>query len=177
MLWKLEGLPECDVRRPVMPTGTNLLGLVKHLAGVEFGYFGDTFGRPSPDAPEFDDADPNGDWVAEAHESREDIVGLYRKAQAHADATIAELALDAPGRVPWWPADRAGVTLHGVLIHMIAETDQHRGHADVVRELIDGTAGLTAVNSNLGVPASEQDAFRARIEVAARTAAGLNPAG
>ncbi len=47
LLWKLEGLSEYDVRRPHTPTGTNLLGLVKHVAGVELGYLGDTFGRPS----------------------------------------------------------------------------------------------------------------------------------
>ena len=48
MLWKLDGLGEYDIRRPLTPTGTNLLGLVKHLAGVESGYFGATFGRPFP---------------------------------------------------------------------------------------------------------------------------------
>lgn len=176
VLWKLEGLPEYDVRRPLLPTGTSLLGIVKHLTAVEFGYFGATFGRPSPDAPARDERDPNGDWVAEAHESREDITGLYRKAWAHSDATIADLPLDATGRVPWWPPDRGEVPLHRVLIHVIAETDQHRGHADAVRELIDGKAGLTALNANLWVPDPERDAFRARVEAAARQAAGMNPA-
>ena len=47
MVWKVEGLSEYDARRPMTPTGTNLLGLVKHLASVELGYFGDTFGRPT----------------------------------------------------------------------------------------------------------------------------------
>jgi hypothetical protein len=46
LLWKLDGLSEYDIRRPLTPTGTNLLGLVKHIASVELGYFGDTFGRP-----------------------------------------------------------------------------------------------------------------------------------
>jgi Protein of unknown function (DUF664) len=46
LLWKLEGLSGYDIRRPLVATGTNLLGLVKHLAGVEMGYFGGTFGAP-----------------------------------------------------------------------------------------------------------------------------------
>jgi uncharacterized damage-inducible protein DinB len=175
VLWKLEGLPEYDARRPLTPTGTNLLGLVKHLANVEAGYFGDTFARPfsEPMAWREDSADPNADMWATPDESRDQIVGLYRRVQAHADATIAELALDAPGRVPWWPADRAEVTLHRILVHVIEETSRHAGHADVVRELIDGAAGLREDNDNL--PPGDRawwDSYRDRVEQAAREATG-----
>jgi uncharacterized damage-inducible protein DinB len=175
VLWKLEGLSEYDVRRPLVPTGNNLLGIVKHLTSVEFGYFGDTFGRPSPDMPSYDfDADPNADWIAEPHESREDIIGLYRKVWVHADATIEALPLDAVGHVPWWPKERNEVTLHRILIHMLAETDQHRGHADIVRELIDGAAGLRADVPNLTSEDQEgHKAFYDRVERTAREAAGL----
>lgn len=92
MLWKLDGLSEYDIRRPLTPTGTNLLGLVKHIAGVELGYFGDTFGRPFFDEPPAwytDGAEPGADMWATADESREQIAGLYRQAWQHADATIA----------------------------------------------------------------------------------------
>jgi uncharacterized damage-inducible protein DinB len=163
MVWKLDGLSEYDARRPLTPTGTNLLGLVKHLALVEIGYLGDCFGRPFPDPPawaEFDD------------QSREDIVGLYKQAWAHADATISELPLDAPGRVPWW-GDRGDVTLRLILVHMIAETDRHAGHADIVRELIDGAAGLREDNDNL--PGSDKawwESYYAKVEAGAREAAG-----
>ncbi|MGH2395291.1 MAG: DinB family protein, partial [Candidatus Limnocylindria bacterium] len=97
LLWKLEGLSEYDLRRPLTPTGTNLLGLVKHVASVELGYFGETFGRQHGEAlPWFeDDAEPNADMWASADESREQIVGLYHRAWAHSDATIDALALDA----------------------------------------------------------------------------------
>lgn len=151
LLWKLDGLSEYDVRRPLTPTGTNLLGVVKHVASVEAGYFGDTFGRPYPEAfPWFaDDAAPNADMWATADESREEIVGLYHRVWAHSDATIEALPLDAAGRVPWWPQERSQVTLHRILVHMLAETNRHAGHADVVRELIDGTAGLRSDNDNL----------------------------
>src|ERR1700746_1838012 len=111
LLWKLDGLSEYDVRRPMVPTGSNLLGLVKHCAGVELGYFGDTFGRPAADKVPWDEADPNSDMFAAADESREFITGLYRRAWAHADVTIDALPLDAIGHVPWWPPARQEVTL------------------------------------------------------------------
>jgi uncharacterized damage-inducible protein DinB len=173
LVWKLEGLSDHDARRPLTPTGTNLLGLVKHLAGVEAGYFGETFGRPFPEplpwtAP---DAEPNADMWATAEQSQEDVVALYRRACAHADATIDALPLDAPGRVAWWPPDRAEVTLHGVLVLMIAETQRHAGHADIVRELVDGVAGLREGVDNL--PPFDPTAwtqYRSRLEDVARQA-------
>src|SRR5690606_2803510 len=115
IVWKLEGLGERDLRWPHTPTGTNLLGLVKHLAGVEFGYLGDTFGRPAPVSLPWlaDDAPDNVDMWATEEESADDIVDLYRQAWAHSDATIAALELDAPGTVPWWRTP--AVTLHHIL--------------------------------------------------------------
>src|SRR6266481_721026 len=143
LLWKLDGLSGYDIRRPLTPTGTNLLGVVKHLAGVELWYFGDAFGRPprGPRPWSEDDARNNADMWATADESREQIVGTYRHAWAHADETIHARDLDAPGHVPWWPSDRSEVTLHQILVHVVAETSRHAGQADIVRELIDGTAG------------------------------------
>lgn len=175
VLWKLDGLGEYDARRPMTPTGTNLLGLVKHLANVESGYFGETFGRPfgEPMAWQSDSDDPNVDMWAAPGETRERIIGLYRRAQAHADATIQALPLDAPGRVPWWPADRGEVTLHRILVHVIGETSRHAGHADIVRELIDGSAGVRRDNDNL--PPGDRawwESHRERVERAAREAAG-----
>ena len=173
LLWKLDGLSEYDIRRPMVPTGTNLLGLVKHVAACEVGYFGDTFGRPFDEPlPWFEDgAEPNADMWATAEESREQIVWLYHRAWAHSDATIHALALDAVGHVPWWPDDRREVTLHRILVHMIAETDRHAGHADIVRELIDGAAGLRDGNDNM--PPGDQrwwQSYRSRLEHAAREA-------
>ncbi len=177
VLWKLEGLSEYDVRRPLVPTGTNLLGLVKHLACVEIGYFGDTFGRPFAGNLPWDEAEPNSDMFATPAESREFITGLYRQAWAHSDATVEALDLGATGRVPWWPADRNEVTLHHVLVRVIAETGQHAGHADILRELIDGTAGLTAGRPNLpSTDGAWWNAYRRRVEDAAREAAGLSEA-
>lgn len=144
LLWKLDGLSEYDVRRPLTPTGTNLLGLVKHVASVEVGYFGDAFERPFDESLPWyaDDAEPNADMWAAADESREQIVGLYHRAWKHSDATIATMTLDTIGHVPWWPEERSEVTLHQVLVHVISETHRHAGHADIVRELVDGAVGL-----------------------------------
>jgi uncharacterized damage-inducible protein DinB len=173
VLWKLDGLSEYDIRRPLVPTGTNLLGLVKHLAGVEFGYFGDVFDRPYDEPLPWvgEGAEANADMWATADESREAIVGLYRRAWAHSDATIAALALDAIGRVPWWGADHNEVTLHKILVHTIAETHRHAGQADIVRELIDGAAGLLPGHDNL--PPRDRawwESYRARLEHAAQEA-------
>jgi hypothetical protein len=168
MLWKLDGLSEYDARRPLTPTGTNLLGLVKHLAMVEAGYFGDVFGRPMPDKPGwFDDETPNIDMWAGADESQADIVALYRRVWQHADRTIEELPLDAPGTVPWWGV-RGSVTLHRILVHVTAETARHAGHADIVRELIDGAAGLRRDNDNLWQADGESWAdYRERLQAVA----------
>ena len=123
ILWKLDGLEEYDVRRPLVRTGTNLLGLVKHLASVELGYFGDTFGRPSGiDLPWWsDDAEPNADLWATPEESRDQVVDLYHRAWEHADETIRTLDLEARGHVPWWPEGRNEVTLHRILVHVGTE--------------------------------------------------------
>jgi len=173
LVWKLDGLSEYDVRRPMVPTGTNLLGLVKHEASVEAGYFGETFGRPFEEPMPWlaADAEPNADMWATADESREQIVGLYRRVWAHSDATIDTLDLDAVGHVPWWPDDRSEVTLHRILLHMVAETQRHAGHADIVRELIDGAAGLRADNDNLAPgDTAWWENYRSRLERAARDA-------
>ncbi|WP_199431079.1 DinB family protein [Qaidamihabitans albus] len=173
LLWKLDGLADYDARRPLTPTGTNLLGLVKHLAGCEVGYFGETFGRPFDEPLPWlaDDAEINADMWATADESREVIIGLYRRACEHSDATIDALDLDSVGRVPHWPEDRSRVTLQRVLVHMIAETNRHAGHADIVRELIDGAAGLRQDRDNMA-PGDQTwwEDYRDRLERVAREA-------
>lgn len=154
LLWKLEGLSDYDIRRPMTPTGTNLLGLVKHCAGVECGYFGQVMGRPFPGEDDLDwhdggDDELGGDMYATAAESREQVTDFYRRVQGHSDATIGELPLDACGTVPWWPEERRHPTLHTLLVHTIQETARHAGHADIIRESIDGAAGLREGVSNM----------------------------
>ena len=132
-----------------------------------------TFGRPSDEPlPWYDDgAEPNADMWATADESREQIVGFYRRAWAHSDATIEALPLDALGRVPWWPERAGEVTLHRILVHMIAETHRHAGHADIVRELIDGAVGMRPDNDNMAPVSPDWWAeLRSRLDDVARAA-------
>jgi uncharacterized damage-inducible protein DinB len=167
LLWKLDGLSDYDIRRPLVPTGTNLLGLVKHVASVEAGYFGETFGRPFPEPlPWLDEgAEPNADMWATPDESREDIVGFFERVAAHSDATIEALDLDAMGHVPWWPADHNAVTLHRILVHMVTEANRHVGQADIVRELVDGSIGLRKGNENVpDVDGAWWQEYRDRLE-------------
>ncbi|QFZ17689.1 DinB family protein [Saccharothrix syringae] len=170
-LWKLEGLSEYDARRPLTPTGTNLLGVVKHLASVEIGYFGDVWGRPFPeDLPWLaEGAAENDDMWATADQSREYVTDLYRRAWAHSDATIGERDLDAPTEVPWWGPQRRHTTLHTLLVHMIAETHRHLGQFDILREQVDGAVGHRRELDNM---ASGDEAawaeYRAKLEDVAR---------
>lgn len=171
LLWKLEGLAEYDVRRPLTPTGTNLLGLVKHAAGVELGYLGDTFGRPSGEPLPWlaEDAEVNADMWAAPDETRDAIVELYRRAWAHADATVEALPLDTTGTVPWWPEDRAELTLHHAVVRVIADTSRHAGHADILREQLDGATGERPGATS--IPSDDPAwwaAYRDKLERAAR---------
>ncbi|GAB2478087.1 DinB family protein [Jatrophihabitans fulvus] len=170
LLWKLDGLGDHDVRRPMTPTGTNLLGVVKHVASVESEYLGSVFGRPFPEAlPWLAEGMPDdADMWATADETRDDIVGLFRRVWAHALDTIDDLDLDATGEVPWWPPQRRRVSLGHIVVHLVAELNRHAGQLDIVRETIDGAAGLQQGNDNLpGRDADAWAAYRARVQDAA----------
>ena len=171
LLWKLDGLADYDIRRPLTPTGTNLLGLIKHSATWEARYFGEVFGRPFPEPlPRWDDEAASGtDMWATEHETRGQITGFYRRAWEHSDATINALRIDAPGHVPWWP--RPDVKLFNILVHILSETNRHAGHADILREQLDGAVGTDPRSAALQEfdAAYWQDRY-AKIEQAAKAA-------
>ena len=140
-LRKLDGFSEYDVRRPMTPTGTNLLGVVKHLGGMEYGYLGETFGRTLPlEIPGDEDPINGADLWARADESREFILDWYRTACAHADETIEAFDLGSPGVVPHWPPGQQTTTLVEMITRVLGEENRHGGHLDIVAELIDGRA-------------------------------------
>jgi len=169
LVWKLDGLSEYDVRRPLTATGTNLLGLVKHLATVEAWYFGEVFGRPYPEPlGRWQDADGSDLWVT-PDETREQIIDFYQGAWGHADATIKELPIDAPGHVPWW--SRPDVKLFNIMVHVLQETARHAGQADILREQIDGRTGVMAEYEDQ-IDTAAREAHWAKIERAAQEAAG-----
>ena len=137
----LDGMSEAEARRSVVPSATTLLGLVKHLAGLELGYLGDCVGRPAGIVlPWVEDGSvwDGGDMWATPDETRADLVDLYRTAWRHSDESIAALPVDAPAEGPWWPEDRRATTFGSLLVRMVAETAQHAGHADILRETVDG---------------------------------------
>jgi hypothetical protein len=169
LLRALDGVSEYDGRRPVTPTGTNLLGLVKHLAGIEAGYLGDCVGRPFPVSfPWNDDGSvwESGDMWATPEQSRDYVVGLYREVWGYADAVIAELPPETPAFVEWWPAERQHTTFGHLLCRVVAETAQHAGHAEILRETIDGQAGR---DRDLQGDAEWWTAYVGRIQAAADT--------
>ena len=170
LLFKLEGLSEYDARRPLTRTGTNLLGLLKHLTLSEAQYLGEVFGRPfAGQLPRFDDpgyANRDHLWVTE-HESRADIIDGYERACRHADATIEALPIDAVGFVPWWPQPE--VKLFNVMVHVLTESNRHAGHADILREQLDGAVGAGPVTTS-EPDGTDVAAHWERIEKAARAA-------
>lgn len=152
LLFKLDGLTERELRLPRTPSGTNLLGIVKHCLNVEFGYFGPTFGRMIDDPsgllePADYDADPQADWFATEDETAQGVVALYRRVMTFADETIDALDLDATGSVPWWD-DGNQVTLGHIMTHVHADLARHAGQADILREGIDGAIGWWSPGDN-----------------------------
>jgi hypothetical protein len=171
LVWKLDGLSEHSIRRPLTPTGTNLLGLVKHNAIWDARYFGEVFERPFPEPlPRWDDfAEPFADHWATEHETRAAVVDLYRRVWNHTDATIEALDLDARGYVPWWQEE---VPLFNVMVHRLSDATRHAGHADILREQLDGAVGLGADSAPLhGFDPAFWAESRALIERAARAGA------
>ncbi|WP_330334522.1 DinB family protein [Streptomyces sp. NBC_00536] len=172
LLWKLDGLSEYDARRPLTATGTSLLGLVKHVASVEARYFGEVFDRPSPEplCP-WQDSDGSDLWAAE-DETRDQIIGFYRRTWEHSDATINELPLDAPGHVPWWPEPHSNTNLFAVMVHVLSESVRHAGHADILREGLDGRTGVRAEHEQQ-IDEEARAAYCAKIEQAARSGTSI----
>jgi len=150
---KLDGISERQARLPRTRTTTNLLGLLKHVACCEAGYFGEVFDRPSgipmpweaPGASMADDLD----LFATEDETMSDVLTFADACFAHADSTIEELPIDAPGTVPWWRPGSREVVLGQIISHMALDEARHAGHADILREQLDGTVGLRLPGDNL----------------------------
>ena len=152
LISKVEDLPEREARLPRTPTGTNLLGIIKHVTGVEAVYLGSTFGRPYPHpeeliADEDFEVDPQADWYATEDETVAGIIDRYRRVIAHGNETIDALPIDAVGHVPHWGGEE--VTLHQMLVHLFADLAGHCGQADILREEVDGAVGWRKPGDNI----------------------------
>ncbi|MCW4466475.1 DinB family protein [Glutamicibacter sp. MNS18] len=158
VLWKAEGLGEAQLRRPLVPSGTSILGVINHLAFTEFGYFSYCMSRPVDNdraARLFASEDPMADFVVEAGFSGAEVLRFYREAITASDAAFDELPLDAPAHVEWW-GENGHTTLEHLMLHMCTETARHAGHLDLLRELLDGRTGMYRQNDNLPDYSPEQ---------------------
>jgi uncharacterized damage-inducible protein DinB len=167
LLGSLEGLSEYDVRRPLVPSGTNLLGVVKHLIGVELLYLGTCVGRTPPVLlPWVEDGSiwDSGDMWATADESRDHVLDLYRTATTHSDESLATLPLESPAHVSWWSEGKRDTTFGHLVVRVLEDTAHHAGHCDIVRELIDGRGGRDAADIGDG---AWWTSYVARIQAAA----------
>ena len=144
VLMKVDGLSQAQLSRTIASSSLTLAGLLKHLALVEDTWFTERFaGRPMP--PPFDgidrDADPDWELRTAAEDTPEWLVGRYEEACVRSRAVVA--AADSLDQRAIAGRSRSGevFTLRWILCHMIEETARHNGHADLLREAIDGVTG------------------------------------
>jgi uncharacterized damage-inducible protein DinB len=134
VLWKVHGLTDDQMRvRPLGPSRLYLLGLVKHVAAVEQYWLCEVFGG----SPEPVSLAASDDLEIDEDETTESVLAYFDRARAVSDRTIAELDLDTSGTT--WLGDT--VTLRWAVLHVIEEEARHAGHADLIREQIDGATG------------------------------------
>lgn len=132
-----EGLTEEELRRPMVPSGTSLLGLVKHLVYVERGWFQESVANEPFEYP-FDIDDRDVDFRIEECETSQEIFDLYRRACERSRRALEEASLDDLVQNPERSRD---YNVRWVVVHMIEETARHVGHADILREQTDGRTG------------------------------------
>ena len=138
VLRKLDGLDDAQLRQPKVPTGLSLLGLVKHLTDVEHSWFTVRFAREAERHLYSTPEDPDADFRIAGEESTELIVSAYlRECRRSREIEGRAESLDVTFEHP-----RGGTyDLRWILMHLIEETARHNGHADIIRELIDGATG------------------------------------
>jgi uncharacterized damage-inducible protein DinB len=144
--WKCAGLTQGQLAQPHAPSTMTLGGMMKHLALNEVGWFGSTLaGEPYP--PPFTDvdwdADPDWEWRTAAEDNPEDLRALYDDCVRRADAAIDQaLARDGLDALSTQESSQDGAfSTRWILLHMLEEYARHNGHADLIRESIDGMAG------------------------------------
>lgn len=137
LAWKVEGLTREQAARPVVASGTSLLGLMKHLAYVERWWFDDFFSGNDIEYP-WSEADSDAEFRIEDGETVDGVVALYEEAVARSNEITADSHLD---ELSARERDGERFALRWIVAHMIEETARHAGHADLARELIDETTG------------------------------------
>jgi uncharacterized damage-inducible protein DinB len=136
MRWKLDGVDEAAAREPLVPSGTSLLGLVKHLAYVERYWFQRIIGGIDVPIPWLE-GDDDADWRLDDDEDAAAVLAAYER-EAEESRRILSDVTDPDATVE---AEGEQVSVRRILVHMVEETARHAGHADILRELIDGATG------------------------------------
>jgi uncharacterized damage-inducible protein DinB len=136
VLRKIEGASDRDARAAAVPSGVSLLGILKHLANTEQGWFHVVFANEAPFMID-DPSDPDADWRVGPDETAETLAALYRTMCARSREIVDSASLDDVATYPG-----KDMTLRWIVVHMIEETARHAGHADVIREILDGATGL-----------------------------------
>lgn len=137
LLRKVGGVAETDLRRACTASSLSLLGLLKHAAYVERLWFRSVFAGEDVWFPWTDD-DPDADFRLEPDETADQIAAMYRDEIRRSRAIVDSAELEDHAR-NLDPGEDA--TLRGILLHMIQETSRHLGHADIIRETLDGATG------------------------------------
>jgi uncharacterized damage-inducible protein DinB len=139
--WKCEGLNDDDAHRSVIPTSPamTMAGLISHMRWTEHTWLVVLFlGEDEKQNPSFDESSEDADWHAEGRPVAE-LLAEYEAQCARSNEIVSAASLDDVGRHPGFRAGSAN--LRWMLIHLVEETGRHAGHADIVRELLDGTKG------------------------------------
>jgi uncharacterized damage-inducible protein DinB len=166
VVWKLDGLDEEAARRTLVPSGTSLLNIVQHLGYAERYWFQRVLAGRDVELPWEDGDDIDADWRVDPEATIADVVAFYDGEIGESRRILADF--DDPGALV--PRGDEDISVRRVLVHMVEETARHAGHADIIRELIDGSAGNN--DRNLPEQTEEQwSAYRSRLERAAEQAA------
>lgn len=138
LLWKLDGLTQEEQRRPSTASGISLLAIVKHSAYVErYWIQSQIAGLEAPGVST--DEDPDADWRLEPEDTSESIIALYESECEKSRAIVSTVSWNDVAKGE--RSRKNGLTVGWILTHMVEEVARHCGHADILREAIDGATG------------------------------------
>jgi hypothetical protein len=148
------GLTEEQIRVAPAASSLTIGGLIKHVTATERGWVADILQRPSSQDPErYGD-----DFKVGPDDTLAGLLADLDRAAAETEAAVAGLELSHPVPVPdapWFPKDVEAWTVRWVLLHLVEEIARHAGHADIIRESIDGATMYELMAGREGWPATE----------------------
>jgi uncharacterized damage-inducible protein DinB len=161
VLTAAHGLTDDEARLAPSASSLSVGGLIKHLASMERGWI-DMIVQRVPEATSPDDraSDYFDDFRLKDHETLADVIERYQQVAAETERVIASIddlgrAVPVPQGVPWFPADVEAWSVRWVLLHLIEETARHAGHADIVRETVDGADAISLLAAVEHWPATD----------------------